>query len=59
MIMHTEGIWMIDNILDEKQKKFKELILKMEQESLANITKVDDKVMVSKIIRLYEEENKK
>lgn len=50
---------MIDDILDEKQKKFKELILKMEQESLANITKVEDKVMVSRIIRLYEEENKK
>lgn len=50
---------MIDDVLDEKQKKFKELILKMEQESLANITKVEDKVMVSRIIRLYEEENKK
>ena len=50
---------MIDDILDDKQKKFKERILKMEQESLANITKVEDKAMVSRIIRLYEEENKK
>ena len=50
---------MIDDVLDEKQKKFKEQILKMEQESLANITKVEDKVMVSRIIRLYEEDNKK
>lgn len=50
---------MIDDVLDEKQKAFKDLILKMEQESLANITKLEDKIMVSRIIRLYEEENKK
>ena len=48
-----------DDILDEKQKKFKDLILKMEQDSLANITRVEDKIMVSRIIRLYEEESKK
>ncbi|MDR1700204.1 MAG: hypothetical protein LBR68_03340 [Lachnoclostridium sp.] len=34
---------------------FKELVLEMERENLVNISKEDKKVMVSKIIRIYEE----
>lgn len=41
--------------LSEKQKQFKEKILKLEQENIATINKVDDKQMIAKIIRLYEE----
>ena len=41
--------------LSEKQKQFKEKILKLEQENIATINKIDDKQMVAKIIRLYEE----
>lgn len=44
--------------LNEKQVEFKDQILKMEKENIANINKVDDKQMVAKIIRIYEETKK-
>lgn len=50
---------MIDDVLDEKQKEFKCKILQLERESISNIVKVDDKLMVSRIIRMYEEEENK
>lgn len=56
--MFMEEIWMIDDVLTEKEKEFKEKVLQIEKESISNIVKVDDKIMVSKIIRMYEEENK-
>jgi EAL domain-containing protein (putative c-di-GMP-specific phosphodiesterase class I) len=46
---------------DEEQKlnDFKKQVLKIERESLSNITRLDDKQIISKILRLYEETNKK
>lgn len=44
--------------LTEKQVKFKDQILEMEKENIANINKADDKHMVAKIIRVYEEAKK-
>lgn len=43
------------NNLNDKQIKFKDQILNMEKENIANINKADDKQMVAKIIRIYEE----
>lgn len=43
---------------EENKKQVKEQILKLERESLANINKTDDKQMVQKIIRLFEEVKK-
>ena len=44
--------------LNEKQTKFKDQILSMEKENIANISKADDKQMVAKIIRVFEETKK-
>ncbi len=44
--------------LSDKQKKFKETILKLEKENIVTINKSDDKQMVAKIIRTYEEMKK-
>lgn len=44
--------------LTEKQTKFKDQILSMEKENIANISKADDKQMVAKIIRIFEEAKK-
>lgn len=44
--------------LNEKQIKFKDQILNMEKENIANINKVDDKQMVAKIIHIFEETKK-
>lgn len=44
--------------LNEKQIKFKDRILSMEKENIANINKSDDKQMVAKIIRIFEETKK-
>ena len=41
--------------LSDKQKEFKEMILKLEKENIVIINKMDDKQLVAKIIRLYEE----
>ena len=41
--------------LSDKQKDFKEMILKLEKENIVIINKLDDKQLVAKIIRLYEE----
>lgn len=43
---------------EENKKKVKEQILELEKSSLANINKTDDKQMVQKIIRLFEEVKK-
>lgn len=40
-------------------QNFKNYVLKIEQENLKNIDKVDKKGMVSQIIRVYEEESRK
>ena len=53
MITFMEVIWMIN--LSDKQKDFKEMILKLEKENIVIINKLDDKQLVAKIIRLYEE----
>ena len=50
---------MIDDILNKEEKEFMELILSLERESISNIVKTDDKQMVNKIIRLYEEKHGK
>ena len=39
----------------EELEAFKQTILEMEKESLGNINKTEDKLMVNKIIRLFEE----
>lgn len=44
--------------LTEEQKKFKEKIIELEKENIATINKNDDKQMVAKIIRIYEEMKK-
>lgn len=44
--------------VNEKQDDFKKQILKVEKEYIANIVKSDDKQMVAKIIRMYEEAKK-
>ena len=48
-----------DEMLTKQEADFKDQILKMENESLSNIVKTDDKVMVTKIVKLYEESLKK
>lgn len=47
-------------ILAEKMtpENFKDLILEMERENLRNLDKEEKKVMVSRIIRVYEESKK-
>ena len=49
---------MTDEFLTPEQEAFKNKILEMERESISNITKTDDKQLISRIIRLYEEEQK-
>ena len=49
--MFTEEIWMISI------EEFKDKVLDLEKESLANIVKTDDAQLVAKIMRMYEEEN--
>ncbi len=44
--------------LTDKQVKFKEKILGLEKENISTISKSDDKQMVAKIIRIYEEMKK-
>ncbi len=44
--------------LTDKQIKFKEKILELEKENISTISKSDDKQMVAKIIRIYEEMKK-
>lgn len=41
--------------LTDKQKDFKKIILEIEKENISTINKNDDKQMVAKIIRTYEE----
>ena len=44
--------------LTEEQESFKTTIIDLEKENLSNINKIDDKQMVAKIIRVYEEKKK-
>lgn len=44
--------------LTEKQIEFKKKILELEKENISTINKSDDKQMVAKIIRTYEEMKK-
>ena len=44
--------------LTEKQIDFKKKILELEKENISTISKSDDKQMVAKIIRIYEEMKK-
>lgn len=44
--------------LTEKQIEFKKKILGLEKENISTINKSDDKQMVAKIIRIYEEMKK-
>ena len=47
---------MSDVLIDNKKlDEFKEKVLGLEKESIANINKTDDKQMVSKIVSAYEE----
>ena len=50
MNMFMEEIWMIN------PEEFKEKVLDLEKESLANITKPDDNQIVAKIMKMYEKE---
>ena len=50
---------MTDELLTAEEAEFKEKILQLERESISNITKTDDKILVAKIIRMYEEKEKK
>ena len=50
---------MTDDILIPEERAFKEKLLEMERESISNITKADDKLIVNRIIRMYEEGTKK
>ena len=56
--MCMEVTSMTDEFLTPEQEAFKNKILEMERESISNITKTDDKQLISRIIRLYEEEQK-
>lgn len=49
---------MSNDILNEKEEKAKNQILSMEQESITNIERTDDKIMIAKIMKLYEDVNK-
>lgn len=40
---------------EEFQENFKIELLNLEKENLSNITKIDDRQMVARIIRIYEE----
>ena len=51
MNMFMEEIWMISI------EEFKDKVLDLEKESLANIVKTDDAQLVAKIMKMYEEEN--
>ena len=52
---------MIDEVLKltPEEQAFKERILELERESISDLSKVDDKMTINTIIRMYEEAQKK
>ena len=60
MNLYTEENLMIDKFAEKEltAENFKEFVLEMERDNLKNIDKADKKVIVTKIVRVYEEARK-